>query len=357
MLEMMTRQMQQSDRQMNAITALQEENRTLREAAAAPQNNENVVPRQQATKKLDRPPITGGMEERDWSVLLEHWDRYKTMGGLTAVNVIRNELRACCTQEVNKILFEFVGAARLSTCTEDELLAHIKSVAVKSVHKEVHRMTFDNIRQNDGESITNYVARLRAQAFLCEFTVPCPCTPTVNVSYADEMVAQRLVAGLVNREHMNRVLSEATDLVALEDKIKRLQTLETTEQSTAVLRTSPTVASAAKSEYKKGQQQKKVYSKEDASTEDLIRCRWCGRTSHPNGKSLERIHCPAREKKCFKCKSTGHLSAVCEKSRASVAEEDAAGESVDGLLAADVSASFSFATEDFRLGQSGSRPR
>ena len=63
--------------------------------------------------------------------------------------------------------------------------------------------------QNPGESVTNYIARLKAKAFLCGFDV----THTdhefpVTISYAEQMVVQRLVAVLSNQEHQRKALTE-----------------------------------------------------------------------------------------------------------------------------------------------------
>ena len=95
------------------------------------------------------------------------------MVGLLAedVNTIRMELQTCCSSEVNKLLFEFVGAETLNTCSETQLLGHIKSVAVKITDKAVHEMAFGKLCQNEGETIAHFVARLKAKAFLCQFEV------------------------------------------------------------------------------------------------------------------------------------------------------------------------------------------
>ena len=61
--------------------------------------------------------------------------------------MMRLELRAACSTEVNKLLFEFVGPATLNTTTEDQLIGHIKAISVKVVHKEVHRMSFGKMAQ------------------------------------------------------------------------------------------------------------------------------------------------------------------------------------------------------------------
>ena len=139
----------------------------------------------------------------------------------------------CVTPEINRLLFELIGPKALNTAMEEHLLQQVRLVAVKGLHKEVHRQNFYSMRQKEGESITHFLARLRAQAKFCEFTVSCPnkvnCGRQVN--YSGDMVAGQMIAGLVNMEHQNRVLAEAATLTTLEQKIQRLVSLETTDMS------------------------------------------------------------------------------------------------------------------------------
>ena len=300
-------------------------------------------------KKPDRPLINANIDDREWALFADAWGRYKKMCRLDDADVenICLELRECCSADVNKFLFEYVGPTKLDACDEQQLIAHIKSVAVKVVHKEVHRMAFNSMWQEQGEPVTQWVARLRSKAYLCEFQIPCPCcTPSVQVSYAEEEIAQRLVAGLCNEEHKRRILSESTTLTTLDLKVKRLQVLETTEQSAqSLLRPQhppPAEASVVKSQYKAG----KVTPKETVGEAD-DQCQWCGLTSHPGGKPLEKKSCPARQKKCSKCQKTGHFGRVCRSSAAAAVEED--GTDDVGILESGASVSFSFGTEqDFR---------
>lgn len=334
MLEAMTRQMDQ-------VTMLQEENLRLRTQTVEPGT------RTAHTKKPDRPTVEGGINDREWALFLDTWARYKQMASVTEVGTIRMELRSACSSDVNKMLFEFVGADVLDTCTEADLLGHIKSVAVKTVHKEVHQMVFNMMTQNEGESVTGYVARLKSQAFLCEFRKSCSCQPAREISFADEMVAQRLIAGLANQEHQRRVLSEVATLVTLEQKIERLRVLETTDESSTVLRappSKPSEASAARSQYQKLKKKTAETPKKEKPT-----CKWCGRVSHPGGKPLEKIHCPARQMECFKCKKVGHLEAVCESSAAAAAQHEQSTEEEE--VPSNAAVSFSFDSEDFRPGK------
>ena len=67
--------------------------------------------------------------------------------------------------------FDLIVPAILDVCTKDELLAHIKSVAIRASHMEVHRQEFQVIKQEEGQPITNYQAKLKSQAKLCDFDI------------------------------------------------------------------------------------------------------------------------------------------------------------------------------------------
>lgn len=101
-------------------------------------------------KRLDRPVIDGDATDSDWAMFIDSLDRYKTMTKISDPVEIRNELRSTCSPVINKLLFDFVGASTLNSCTEQQLLAHIKLVAVKGVHKEVHRQNFHSLQQSPG---------------------------------------------------------------------------------------------------------------------------------------------------------------------------------------------------------------
>ena len=292
------------------------------------------------------------------------------MIGVTELVTIHMELRTAWSPDVNKMLFEFVGPDVLNECSEEELLAHIKSIAVKQIHHEVHQMNFHMMSQDEGETITRFVARLKSQAFFCQFNVQCACTEPTTISYADQMVAQRLVAGLRNVDHQRRILAEAGTLTTLDAKIKRLQLLETTEESAGILRGNvqdqPSVAAPQRSSYKKSQRTPIETPSESSDNEPT--CGWCGKTSHPEGKPLTRENCTAKDKKCHNCNIKGHLSRVCKKSRSApaVGDNPEAGEPLPSIPAS-TSVSFSFAAaecdqklpapQDFRLRRHTSRKR
>ena len=310
------------------------------------------------TKSPDRPIINSDTDEQEWEHFKDSWNRYKTMTAITDANMIRLELRAACSKDVNRLLFEYVGAENLNAANEEEMLDFIKSVAVKGTHKEVHRMKFFRLSQMDGETITQFVARLRSHAILCQFKIACSNHAEPNfVSFAEEMITQQLVSGLRNQQHQSRLLSEAASLPSLRDKIERLQCLESTEQSTDLMRANraPNASTNApiRSNYKRNQFKKPQHLQQGSKT--IHPCRGCGQTSHRDGRSMARKDCPAFNKNCGNCGIKGHFRAVCMKdpsrhSQANAIETATAPPSQEEANQQDDSSSFTFSTtEDFRL--------
>ena len=220
---------------------------------------------------------------------------------------------------------------------------------------------FFKLLQMDGETITQYVARLRAQAVLCQFQIAHtdPDGQAHRLSYVDDMVAQQLISGLKNQHHQTQVLSEASTLTTLQSKIDKLQCLEATVLSTDQMRTVPTpslnvhsVANQIRSSYKRDSNPRRQHPKQTPTIgSDNHRCRGCGRSSH-KGKTMARKDCPAFDKVCRNCGIEGHFHAVCQRktnnnqtSRASAANQN----NIEDYTS-DEDASFAFTTQDFRLG-------
>lgn len=249
-------------------------------------------------------------------------------------------LRESCSPEINRLLFQFVGKVDLDNdaLTEDRLLEYIKSVAVRSIHTEVHRWHFSQIIQQDSEPVAKFVGRLKAQAALCDFRVTCECNK--SVSYGEEMVSQRLTSGIVNPEHQAKVLGEASELDTLKKKVDKLISLETTEDATNKIRMPISSRSnpAKSSQYKQDQKQTLVGLNERnnrgrsrrRNQNFRRRCRGCGRYKHAEGKSLERKDCPAFGQKCHECGKENHFSKVCEKRKTRASFARSAGERLLG---------------------------
>lgn len=301
-------------------------------AGAEDHEDPQVKKRYSNTPKPLRPIIEEGVDDFGWRLFLDKWSRFKTMAKLEDAAEICLNLRESCSPDINRLLFQYVGEGSLNNpnLSEEELLESIKSVAVRSIHTEVHRWHFNQLEQQDSEPATKFVGRLKAQAALCNFTVECRCG--TSVSYDEEMVSQRLTSGIQNPEHQRKVLGEADKLDTLKKKVDKLISLETTDDATDKIRApAPTRATPARAhtQYRKNQKQAVVSSNQRGRTTERRfptagekrRCRGCGRHSHGEGKSFERKDCPAFGQKCNTCKKENHFSKVCmkRKTRASYA--------------------------------------
>ena len=180
-------------------------------------------------------------------------------------------------------------------------------------------MMFSKMMQLDGEPIMQFVARLKAQAALCQFSVCCSNhSPTpLFISYINDMVAQQLIAGLRNNDYQSKILSESASLPTLASKVDRLRCLEASQESLVHFRpavpTMPSQVSAARNvPYRPTPKVAQPPSRPSAARPQHKTCRGCGKTSHA-GKSLARKDCPAFGKVCSSCGIMGHFRAVCEK--------------------------------------------
>ena len=52
------------------------------------------------------------------------------------------ELKAACSLDLRREIFDFVGSPGMSDISEQDLLVHIKTLAVKGKNKSVHRKEF-----------------------------------------------------------------------------------------------------------------------------------------------------------------------------------------------------------------------
>ena len=283
--------------------------------------------------KPERPTVDLDTSEGEWAVFEDNWSRFKRMAKLTTDVEIRDNLRQCCSAQLNMRLFDVKGAATLDAASEEELLSWIKEIAVKGIHKEVHRTRFVRCKQKQGESLSAYHGRLKGASKLCDFRVPSPSTCANNactcanhgmqISYLEDMVATQLVAGLYNTEHQAKVLSESATLLTLDDKLKRLSVLETSDASLSSLADNEALSNvtSGRSNNRRRQgggirrrPQKRDYTNNNAKDpkKDVqsMACVECGE-SHPPCKTCNGFHkCTTQ---CNFCKKYGHIRNCCMK--------------------------------------------
>ena len=88
------------------------------------QSQANGEPRPRL-KAPERPEVDLGFSETQWALFEDEGKLYKRRAALQA-DQIKDELRACCSKELRKTLFDFVGTSVIDSYTEDQLLEKIK---------------------------------------------------------------------------------------------------------------------------------------------------------------------------------------------------------------------------------------
>lgn len=255
-------------------------------------------------KNPERPEIDLGYSETQWAFFLDEWQVYKRRAALKNEN-LTDELRASCSKDLRKTLFDFVGSATLATLTEAALLEKIKSAAVIGKNKAVHRKEFYEIQQAPDEPIHRLVAKLRAKAERCNFTQRCSAAECGQMnSYADEMVCDQMTYGLYDKDIQQEVLAKDKTLANFEETYALVEAYELGKQAKAQLdKSSNSEVNAFRSQYRAQQEQRR----KDNGLKQI--CTGCGTTKH-SGKQREE-ECEAWGKKCENCGKFNHLEQVC----------------------------------------------
>ena len=129
--------------------------------------------------------------------------------------------------------------------TEPLLLAQMKRIAVRVVHKTLHLQNMCAMSQGPEETIRAYCSRLVGTAELCDLTVICSlATCTQKTSYRDQVVMQALLKGMHDKDIRTRVLSRTqnSELKELSEVVDYIAAEEASSASFSTLNEFNTIA-------------------------------------------------------------------------------------------------------------------
>ena len=213
--------------------------------------HENVAPTVATPRleKLPRPSFHLEMSQSEWAFKNSQWCAYISQTPVSeAVKV--QQLRAACEDDLLRRVYDAGDLASMTT--ESLLLAQIKKIAVRVVHKTLHLQNLWSMFQSPEESIRAFTSRLVGTAELCDLYVECSragCTQ--KTSYRDAVILQALLKGMHDTDIRTRVLSrtqndELSGLTAIVDYIAAE---EASSASFSSMSSKNTIA-ASKSAYK-----------------------------------------------------------------------------------------------------------
>ena len=240
---------------------------------------------------VERPKLQSSCPKSDWQVFKSRWESFKIATNLSENKTkLPHQLLSCLENDLAKLLYNECAAPE--KLGEPDLLKLIQKVAVQPENMWVTREILHSMKQDVGEPIASFAARLKGQARLCGFSkeVTCEvegCTGSNTVDFTEVVVMGDIVRGLADNEIKAAVLGEVEQRTKLEDLVSLIQAKEYGRTSTSLQNTSVSAV----------------------GPKDPILCPNCG-GNHRKGDTW-REFCPAANKVCRRCDKIGHLARVC----------------------------------------------
>ncbi|XP_057308892.1 uncharacterized protein LOC130647152 [Hydractinia symbiolongicarpus] len=123
-------------------------------------------------ERVRRPTVTLAGTSEDWKYFLTRWIEYKTATKITGRDAVL-QLLECCDEQLRRDLTRST-TGMLAEKSKDVILASMKSLAVREENVMVARVALNNMNQDPDEPIRSFGARLKGQAGVCKYVIPCP---------------------------------------------------------------------------------------------------------------------------------------------------------------------------------------
>ena len=236
-------------------------------------------------------PVQGSAVSQRWSSWKQRLEYYLAAANITDTKQRRALLLHLSGIEVQE-LFQTLDN------TGEDYDAAIKVLDEQFLVKKniaFERHVFRQTMQNVGESIDNYVMRLKSMVKSCEFD-----------KYSnDEAIKDQLIDKCTSKRLRRSLLKEPNLTLEKAREIARI--MEATEEQAAAIEENSTIAVNAiqcsndKEETINMSQQRSRYKRSG------VKCNGCGRFGHSSGSD----NCPAAGQECFKCGKSNHFARFC----------------------------------------------
>ncbi|GFN92669.1 hypothetical protein PoB_001917500, partial [Plakobranchus ocellatus] len=262
-------------------------------------------------EKVKRPVVSASGTSEEWTYFAQRWSEYKQATRLTGEDIIF-QLLEYCDEALRKDLTR--SFRNLTSYDEPTLLGHIKYLAVRQENVMVARLQLQQTTQDRDEPVRAFSARLKGQASVCQYNIPCKCG--AQLSYSDQKVRDTLIVGLADEDIRLDVLGQADQEMSLEETIRFIEAKESGKRSAGRINPKPTAVpvavDAASSTYRQMERRRLQGGPPDRKTITQNQlCGHCGKAGHSSKKQERMNHCPAFNHICNNCNLPHHFESVC----------------------------------------------
>ena len=188
-----------------------------------------------------------------------------------------------------------------NTFTMDKALESIKSIVKYTNNVAIFRKEFDKMDQKGGETIKEYVTRLKTLALDCEFV--CPYDDKHDLT--DYHIINRLRCGILDKQLQQELLQKSHDMPGLSDVVTYCASFESAKADRDKLNGAAGSIGTVNLDEEEQNSSIAALSTYRQSKHDMSKCHYCGLEKHDKSK------CPALGKRCSKCNKMNHFTSVC----------------------------------------------
>ena len=227
-----------------------------------------------------------GDQASNWEFFKDSWKNYAT-----ATKLDQKDKKIVVATLLSIMGKEFLNVCRNLPMTVEErqdanvILTKLDEYFVPKRNTIYERYVFSCRSQKHGKSFDQFLTELRKFATTCQFG-----------TFEDEMLRDRIVTGLRDHGHRERVLRETT--LTLQKAIDICRTNEMAANQRLKMKQTDTV------HLLHGNETRAHHADPRKNPRKIKNCKYCV-DSHAAGK------CPAFGKTCTKCNKKNHLAKVC----------------------------------------------
>ena len=230
-------------------------------------------------ERVKRPTISSAGTSEEWQYFTTRWKEYVAATRVDGREKVL-QLLECCDDDLRKDLTRS-SVGTLSDKTEEQVLAAIKSLAVRDENTMIARVTLNNSRQDRDEPIRSFCARLRGQANVCKYIIECQnCEHQVD--YTESILRDVICRGLEDSDIQLDLLGQTNQDMTLEEVLHFVEARETGNRSASKL-LQQHESNVIRSTYRK------------SKPEENLPCTYCGKKGHGSKSTAKRrkTQCPA----------------------------------------------------------------